>query len=114
MLMGVQPRATTPLKELLVQHTDWEEQEDPETPMTVMGLQVTPTWPVILPTTMPKRPRRVAMDGELAFWTLLQHWREPVLHWLLGPVSVGVAAARVATARVVRVASLNCMMAEVM
>jgi hypothetical protein len=83
--------------------------------MTVMGLQVTPTCPVREPTTTPKRPRRVAMDGELAAWTLLQHWSDPVLHWLLGPdpVPVGVAAARVATARVERTASLNCMITEV-
>ena len=82
--------------------------------MTVMGLQVTPTRAVRLPTSTPKsvnRPVR-ALVRLLESWVLLQHWIEPVLHWLLGPEPpVGVAAARVAiVAMVVKAASLYCML----
>lgn len=84
-------------------------QEVPEAPMTVMGLQVTPTRPVTLPALTPKRPRRTETTEEVADWVLLQHWTVPLLHWLLGEelpsLGTGVAAARVATARAVRAAN---------
>ncbi len=41
---------------------------------------------------------------------LLQHWIEPVLHWLEGELPVGMATAKVARARVVRAERVvNCM-----
>lgn len=46
-------------------------QELPAIPMTEMGLQVTPTKAVTSPTTMPKRPRRPAIEELSAAWTLL-------------------------------------------
>lgn len=60
---------------------------------------------------MPKRPRSSAAAGSFAVWTLLQHCKDPVLHWLDGLCGVGVAAARVAKAAVARAESLkNCML----
>ena len=94
-------------------------QELPPMPMTEMGLQVTPTTPVRLPTTTPSKPSK-AVTGLLksvASWTLLQHWIGPVLHSLAGVVGVpvrrtAVAAAKPARARVVRAEILICMLRE--
>lgn len=74
----------------------------PLTPMTEMGEHVTPTWPVTLPTTTPRRPRRVATEGVFADWTELQHCAVPTLHW--STEGVGVATARRGTSA--RAASL--------
>ncbi len=62
--------------------------------MTVMGEQVTPTWPVRLPMGIPRRVSRdtSAVEGSDADWTELQHCCEPTLHWALA-----VAAARMGT-----------------
>ncbi len=46
-------------------------QELPPTPMTERGLQVRPTWPVMGPRTMPRRPAKRPTTGLLADWTLL-------------------------------------------
>jgi len=78
-LRGVQPRATTPLKELSVQQTGCAVQLVPLTPMIVRGEQVKPTWPVT-PATIPRRPSRVATEGSDADWTELQHCWSPTLH----------------------------------
>jgi hypothetical protein len=75
-----------------------------------MALQETPTRPVTVFTLMSKRPRREVMEGESAGPTSWQHSRVPVLHWLEGEPDPPVAAARVATATIVRVASLKCML----
>jgi len=102
--MGVQPRATTPLKELSVQHTGCAVQLVPLTPMTEMGEQPTPTWPVRLPTTMPSRPSRDATEGEDADWTELQHCCEPTLHW-----AIAVAAARMGTSAKTLLNNIVCL-----
>ncbi len=68
--------------------------------MTEMGEQVTPTWPVTLPTTTPRRPSSVATEGVDADWTELQHCWSLTLHEDAG-AAVGraqaVAAARMGT-----------------
>jgi len=96
--MGAQPRATTPLKELFEQQTGCAVQLVPLTPTPVMGEQVTPTWPVTLPTTTPRRPSSVATEGVDADWTELQHCWSLTLH---EDAAVGkaqaVAAARMGT-----------------
>ena len=85
-------------------------QEVPDTPTAVMGLQVTPTRPVTSWTTTPRRARRPEIEALSAVCVLSQHWRDPVLHWLLWR-RVGVAAARVARARVAKAESLEyCML----
>lgn len=84
-----------------------------------IGLHSMPIAVVTSLRTTPRGPSRAEAALELAGWTLLQHWTGPVLHWTLGPsgppkrlTGVAVAAARVAAAkRVVKVASLNCMVA---
>ena len=40
---------------------------------------------------MPRSPRSADADSLSAFWTELQHWMGPVLHWLAGCVAVAVA-----------------------
>jgi len=80
-LMGVQPRATTPLKELFSQQTGCAVQLVPLTPITVRGEQVTPTWPVTPLRTIPRRPSRDVTEGEDADWTESQHCWSLTLHW---------------------------------
>jgi hypothetical protein len=62
--------------------------------LTEIGEQVNPTSAVTSCTTIPSKARIFAAEGSLAFWTLLQHWIGPVLHWLAW--GAGVAAARMA------------------
>lgn len=82
----------------------------PDRPTAVMGLQVTPTRPVTSWMTTPRRLRRPEIEVLLAACVLSQHWRDPVLHWLSWR-RVGVAAARVARARVAKAESLEyCML----
>jgi len=88
--MGVQPRATTPLKELFSQQTGCAVQLVPLMPIALMGEQVTPTWPVTPERTIPRRPRRVATLGVLADWTELQHCWSLTLHWDAASVVVDV------------------------
>ncbi len=59
--------------------------------MTEMGEHVTPTWPVKLPRTTPRRPSRVAIPGEDADWTESQHCWLLTLHWDAASVAVAVA-----------------------
>lgn len=82
----------------------------PPTPMTLMGVQLIPTWPVTLPRGTPSRPRRPATAGESTLWTELQHWIGPVLHWL---ESAPLGAARATAARAAREKSLACIFANV-
>ena len=76
--------------------------------MMVMGLQLSPTCPVIGPRTMPNNPASRPTTGLLACWTLLQHWIGPVLHCPPGEGSVGAAVATAARARTA-VEILSCM-----
>lgn len=92
----------------------------PETPTAVIGLQVIPTSAVTSCTTTPRRARSAVAEAESACWTLLQHCREPVLHWLDGPLvgvlrraGVAVAAARVASASVEKAVSWEKCMFEI-
>ena len=90
----------------------------PETPTAVMGLQVMPTSAVTSCTTTPRSARSADAAAESACWALLQHCREPVLHWLDGELvgvlrraGVAVAAARVASASAETAVSWeNCML----
>ncbi len=59
--------------------------------MTEMGEQVTPTWPVTPLRTTPRRPSKVAIPGEDADWTELQHCWSLTLHWDAASVAVAVA-----------------------
>jgi len=99
--MGVQPRATTPLKELFEQQTGCAVQLVPLTPTPVIGEQVTPTWPVTPLATTPRSPSSVATEGVDADWTELQHCWSLTLHEDAGGVVFGkanaVAAARMGT-----------------
>jgi hypothetical protein len=94
----------------------WEAyQEFPGTPITVIGLQVTPTITLRSWRTMPSKPRRTEVAGSDALVVSLQHWMGPVSQVGAGagvvgspPPPVGTAMAAAARARVVR--RVNCML----
>lgn len=101
---------------LSVQQTGEALQEFPPTPMTEMGLQLTPTRAVMGPSTIPSKLRRRLTNGSSCYakwWSLVleldakvdmvhtckvcwQHWTGPVLHWscLASIIPEGVATAR--------------------
>jgi hypothetical protein len=79
---------TKPPCELSWQQTAWAEQPLLPTPITVMGLQVTPSRTSTPWTTIPRRPRSREPAAEPAVSVLLQHWRAPVEHELTGTVVV--------------------------
>lgn len=96
---------------ILMKGTKLAYQLVPLAPITVIGLQVSPMG-TFAPTTTPRRPLRTPARPP-AFWTLWQHCTGPVLHWLGGgavPPPVGVATARVATARATKAENLNCIL----
>ena len=81
---------------------DCTDQELPPMPMMLSGEQVSPTRPVIGPRTIPSNPARAPTAELLADCTLLQHWIDPVLHWLIGvAVEVAVTVTVVGTSFVV-------------
>jgi len=74
--------AISPLKLLFSQQTVCCEQEFPPIPMTESGEQVRPMGTAAPPRWIPSNPRSALTTELVEDWTELQHWREPVEHWL--------------------------------
>jgi len=112
--MELQPKFTTPLKLLFEQQTGLASHPEPVLTPTVMGLHVTPTRPVTLPTAKPTLARSPAIPGSLAACKLLQQYCDPTLQlfWvppLLGGLGIGVATAARTKVETRKAASLENM-----